>query len=147
MPITLRQLRQSPLIVNSIKRKILRHPAPVFAAHVVVGLPTSKTFGRVTVGTHGTPSIREACAPHACINGLRPSAFDAANGHYIPIGMHIDGGGEDSDLSTCPIQSKGELRQPAPYPYACLSPKPIRCVCLEQAPCQLWLARNYLSER
>ena len=78
-----------------MKREALGHPAPLFAASFVVGLPTSKTFGHLTVGTHGTRSIREACALHPRTNGLRHSAFDADSGHYIPIGMYI----EDSDFS------------------------------------------------
>jgi hypothetical protein len=55
-----------------------------------------KTFGRVTVGTHGTRSIREACALNACINGLRHSAFDADAGQRIPIGTRSETASENS---------------------------------------------------
>jgi len=104
VPALLWQVSQSPSIPKSIKRKVLGHPSLVSAARFAVGLPTSKTFGRVTVGTHGARSIREACARHACINGLRHSASDADSGHYILIGMYIDGTGEERHVSVFPIR-------------------------------------------
>jgi hypothetical protein len=50
----------------------------------------NKTFGRVTVDMHGIRSIPEACALHACINGLRRSAFVVDAGRRILIGMRSE---------------------------------------------------------
>ena len=38
----------------------------------------------------GTHSRREECAPHACTSGLKPSAYRAAAGRRIRIGMRSD---------------------------------------------------------
>jgi hypothetical protein len=48
----------------------------------------------------GTRSIREACAPPACIGGLKLSASLAVDGRRIRIGMNVETTGEVVELES-----------------------------------------------
>ena len=73
-----------------IKRKASTRPALAYDVHYAVGRPARTTAGLVPVATSGTRSIREECARHASISGLRLSAYLVAAGRRIRIGMSSD---------------------------------------------------------
>ena len=51
------------------------------------GRPGRKTSGSAAAATRATPLTREASAQPACISGLKPSAYRAADGRLIRCGM------------------------------------------------------------
>jgi hypothetical protein len=58
------------------------------AARSAAGRPGKRTSGSAPAATSGTPLTREASALPAFISGLRLSAFLAADGRRIRIGMN-----------------------------------------------------------
>ena len=77
-------------IATSIKRKASIRLAHAFDAHSVVGLPAKTTTGPAAADMSGIRSIREACAPLACISGLKPSAYLVVDGRRTLIGMQSE---------------------------------------------------------
>jgi hypothetical protein len=61
-----------------------------FDARCAAGRPAKKTAGSAPAVLSGTQSIREACAPLAYNNGLRPNAYRAVDGLHILTGMRSD---------------------------------------------------------
>jgi hypothetical protein len=63
------------------------HRNLAFVARFVAGRPAKRTNGSAPAGMTGTRSTQEASAPHAFTSGLKLSAFLAADGRPIRIGM------------------------------------------------------------
>jgi hypothetical protein len=80
-------------------------PGRASAALFAAGRPGKKVPGRVHASTAGTPSTPAEFAPHACISGLRRSAFPAIAGRRIPPGMSIE------NVETQLTRSKGSGRK------------------------------------